>query len=696
MISTVSACRVPLDAGGTATVVGVGTPAHGWDEVVSMSAGYGEALLEKPARVIPAPGGDTPAATATVVGGFPSAVDALLAPPPDLPTIDMMGVELHAVTQQQAVEHILSELDAGRGGMLVTPNLDHLYRCVNDLSFAALVGEADLVVADGMPLVWAARVQGTPLPARVAGSDLIWSLSEAAARRKRSVYLLGGAPGTAESAAKVLVDKYPELTVAGVYCPPMGFERDPAETARIAEQLRAARPDIVYVALGSPKQERLICSIRSALPQAWWLGVGISFSFVCGEVNRAPRWMQRVGLEWLHRLVQEPRRLFKRYILQGLPFVPRLLAHAAWRRVTGVPSRTSSRRQNRRQFSAGRTATADARRPAPWDGEAEHLSPAPGASPATPSGIAPHAVVRPEGHSAARTLHRLRAVVLLGGAVRSTPLLSAVKRSILDLPLEQGSTILNHWLWQVSELARHAGLERLPTRVLVNSTSFEPTSGAARYAGTYTVERDASEYRGTGSVLRDLAQAYDDDDLVLVGSASQVLLDPLPALATALEHKRGDVNLISHRDGTPSGLMLVRCGTLRLIPAIGFIDMKEQGLPLIAARHEVKVLHCRRPTGAPVRTLADYLGALRLHHRRRNGRLAGGAGATTDPLAEDWQPSFAIVEPGASVAPQAHLHDSVVLRSAIVESGASLVRCVVCPGAVVRQKTSAIDGFVTG
>lgn len=647
-----------------------------------MSAGYGEALLEKRGLVVTAtgPGGPPPPLTGT----FPSAVDALIAPTPELPTVDMMGVDVHAITQQQAVEYILSELDAGRGGMLVTPNLDHLYRCVNDLSFAALVGEADLVVADGMPLVWAAKLQGTPLPSRVAGSDLIWTLSESAARRGRSVFLLGGSPGTADAAAAVLREKYENLVVAGAYCPPVGFERDDAEMARITQSLQAARPDIVYVALGSPKQERLICRIRQTLPHAWWLGVGISFSFVCGDVNRAPGWMQQNGLEWLHRLLQEPRRLFKRYILQGLPFAPRLLVDSAWRRVVGVPGRTSSRRQFRRTPANGRGA---AERERDGNGEADHLHP----PVARASALA--AVVRSDGQSAQRTLNRLRAVVLLGGAVRSTPLLSAVKRSILDLPLEQESTILNHWLWQVSELARHAGLERLPTRVLVNSTSHEPTSGAARYAGTYTVERDASEYRGTGGVLRDLAQAYDDDDLILVGSASQVLLDPLAALATALEHKRGDVNVISHRDGTPSGLMIVRCGTLRLIPSMGFIDMKEQGLPLIAARHEVKVLHCRRPTGAPVRTLADYLSALRLHHRRRNGRMAGGA---ADPLAEDWQPSFAIVEPGASVAPRAHLHDSVVLRNAIVEAGSSLVRCVVCPGAVVRQKTSAVDGFVTG
>jgi N-acetylglucosaminyldiphosphoundecaprenol N-acetyl-beta-D-mannosaminyltransferase len=607
-----------------------------------------------------------------------------------------MGVDVHAITQQQAIDYILSELDCGRPGMLVTPNLDHLYRSTKDLSFAALVAEADLVVADGMPLVWAARVQDTPLPARVAGSDLIWSLSEAAARRGRSVFLLGGDPGTADAAARVLTERYANLRIAGTFCPPFGFDRDPGDVANVAKVIADARPDIVFVALGSPKQERLICRIRQALPHAWWLGVGISFSFVCGEVKRAPVWMQRTGTEWVHRLLQEPRRLFRRYIVVGLPFAGMLMASSAWRRLVGVPSKTSSRRQYRRATgpapASWRVATPPVEETAPAEPEYLIIT---RPMPAPVEAEAPGANGNPEPsrdvstHTRARNLNRLRAVILLGGAVRATPLHNAVKRSILDLPLEQDLTIFNHWLGHAADLARYAGVEKLPVRVLVNRQSFEPTSGAARHAGSYTVERDVSEYRGTGGVLRDLAQHYDDDDLVLVATASQVLLDPLAAVAAALDHKHGDVNLISHRDGTPSGVMLARVATLRMIPAIGFFDMKEQALPLIAGRYDVKVVHCRKPTGLPVRTLADYLGALRAHHRRRAGRPLN-----VDPLAEDWQSSFAIVEAGASVPPDVYLHDSVVLRGSMVEPGASLVRSVVCPGAVVRQRASIIDRFV--
>jgi len=245
-----------------------------------------------------------------------------------LPVVTLCGIRLHAVTESQCVDHILNELDAQRGGWVVTPNLDHLRRLVRDDSFATLCGGASLMVADGMPLVWASRLQGTPLPQRVAGSNLISSLSAAAAKRGRRIFLLGGDPGSADRAAAVLQSRHSHLRVVGTLCPPVGFERDEEQLRRLHDAVLAAKPDIIYVALGSPKQELLIDQLREILPGAWWLGVGISFSFLCGQVRRAPRWMQQCGLEWLHRLYQEPRRLAKRYLVDCLPFGVRLLAGA--------------------------------------------------------------------------------------------------------------------------------------------------------------------------------------------------------------------------------------------------------------------------------------------------------------------------------------------------------------------------------
>jgi N-acetylglucosaminyldiphosphoundecaprenol N-acetyl-beta-D-mannosaminyltransferase len=617
-----------------------------------------------------------------------------------LPTIRLNGIRLHQVTERQAIDYVLDELDAGHGGVVVTPNLDHVRRCEADVNFGALVAEAQLVVADGMPLVWASRLRGTPLPERVAGSSLVSTLTEAAGKRGRSVFLLGGSPGTADGAARILRERYPHAKVVGTFYPPEGFEYDARLIAQMEAALSAADPDIVYVALGSPKQERLICRLKQLLPNTWWMGVGVSFSFLTGDVKRAPHWMQKSGVEWVHRLAQEPRRLFKRYVVVGIPYAGMLFARSAldgvrtrltrWRNARATPVTTT----NGAPATAVDAALATLSTPVLERKEIDDLSDvvarrvrraAAAIEPPDPIVFTPTTYVDATS-TRATPLAKLRGFVLLGGGVRPTPLGGAVGRSVLDLPIDASSTILSHWLDQTEALAELASIEKLPVRILVDRNS--PAPGAMlgqRYADAFRVERDLSDYRGTGGVLRDLADSYADDDYVLVANASQVLLDPLPVIATALDRKRADVALVSHRDGTPSGLMLVRCGTLRRIPATGFVDMKEQALPAIAVAFDVRVVHARRSTGIPVWTLQDYVGALRQYHGAKTGRR------TTDPLAEDWRPMFSIVEDNATVDPTARVHDSVVLAGGRVEPGALVVRSVVCDGSVVKRDSVVVD-----
>jgi hypothetical protein len=227
-------------------------------------------------------------------------------------------------------------------------------------------------------------------------------------------------------------------------------------------------------------------------------------------------------------------------------------------------------------------------------------------------------------------------------------------------------------------------------RILSDGASPPPTLAAGDAEIGITIERDPERLRGTGGVLHDICDAYDDDDYVLVATAAQVLVEPLGDLASALLRSGGDFALIAHHDATPISLMLLRCGALRQISDRGFVDMKEQVLPKIAATRPTSVLTRRQPVGLPVRTLREYTQALHF-----NQQVTSGAGNVHDPFAETWASRVAIVERGATVHRSAHLHDSVVLVGGCVEESAVVVRSVVCPGGVVRGRQTAIDSLVT-
>lgn len=251
----------------------------------------------------------------------------------ELRCVRVGGARFAAVTEQATVEEIVDSASARRGHWTITANADHLRRYRREPLARELIDEADLVVADGMPLVWASRIAGTALPERVAGSSMIWSICEQARLRKQSIFLLGGDPGVAQRAAQVLCERYPGIGLAGTSCPPFGFEDDDAELERIQREVAMAAPRIVFVALGFPKQDVLIRRLRLALPDASFVGVGISLSLVAGKVSQAPAWMRSLGFEWLYRLLQEPRRLAHRYLVEGLPFVCRLLTGAMLHRL---------------------------------------------------------------------------------------------------------------------------------------------------------------------------------------------------------------------------------------------------------------------------------------------------------------------------------------------------------------------------
>lgn len=243
------------------------------------------------------------------------------------PTVALMGVSIDNLDQNETVHRVIDSIRNGNGGWLVTPNLDVLHRVNADIDIRDLVEEADVRVADGTPLLWAAKIKQTPLKERVAGSDLVWSVAREAAANSIPVVLLGGNVGAADRAADRLRDIIPGISVTA-YCPPFGFEKDPAALRSIEDAVAASPNSIVLCGLGFPKQERLMSSLHQRFPRHWFLGVGASIDFIAGDFKRAPKWMQRVGLEWFFRLIQEPRRLFRRYLIDDTPFLFRLLAHS--------------------------------------------------------------------------------------------------------------------------------------------------------------------------------------------------------------------------------------------------------------------------------------------------------------------------------------------------------------------------------
>lgn len=238
------------------------------------------------------------------------------------------GVSIDVLTEQEAVQHIVGCATAGVGGLVVTPNVDHLRQLANGGDLVTAYGRASLTLADGQPLVWASRLQGRPLPERVAGSSLLWTLSAAAAEHDLSVALIGGAQGSAAATATELRSRSPKLQVVLVAAPRLSAVPTREEVDGICALLLEAQPSIAFLAFGAPKQELLGSALRGRVPSVWLLGVGASFEMASGSLPRAPLVLRRVGLEWLWRLGMEPRRLARRYLLEDLPFVPHLFGQA--------------------------------------------------------------------------------------------------------------------------------------------------------------------------------------------------------------------------------------------------------------------------------------------------------------------------------------------------------------------------------
>jgi N-acetylglucosaminyldiphosphoundecaprenol N-acetyl-beta-D-mannosaminyltransferase len=229
------------------------------------------------------------------------------------PPIAIMGIPFDNVTLTDAIERIDAMIASRRPHYLVTANVDFLVQARADEELRRILVGADLVLCDGTPLVWMSRLLGNPLPERVAGADLVPQLIEHAAEKKHRLFFLGATPEANARAVARVQERHPGVIIAGHYSPPFKplAEMDHAEISR---RVRAAKPDILFVAFGCPKAEKWMAAHRHLLGVPVMIGVGATIDFLAGRMKRAPLWMQRGGLEWIYRLCQEPRRLGWRYL----------------------------------------------------------------------------------------------------------------------------------------------------------------------------------------------------------------------------------------------------------------------------------------------------------------------------------------------------------------------------------------------
>ncbi|MFP2959633.1 exopolysaccharide biosynthesis glycosyltransferase EpsA [Myxococcus sp. 1LA] len=246
------------------------------------------------------------------------------------PRLRIGQLAIDQLTFDEAVTEIGRLVDSREGGYVFTPNVDHVVLAEDHEAFREAYARARISVVDGMPLVWASRAMDVPLPERIAGSDLILPLMKLGAERKWRVYLLGAGPGVAEKAGRIISEKY-GVEVVGWDSPMVSIDGGDAQNDPIVARIREKDPHLLLVALGCPKQEVWISQVTSKLGPTVAIGIGAGLDFIAGTVKRAPVWVSRAGFEWLYRLTKEPKRLWRRYILNDSRFAT-ILLREFWQR----------------------------------------------------------------------------------------------------------------------------------------------------------------------------------------------------------------------------------------------------------------------------------------------------------------------------------------------------------------------------
>ena len=252
-------------------------------------------------------------------------------------TIEMFGLTIDKLSMQEAVSVVKSWIMQGERDCkyVVTPNVDHVVQLEKNTAFKDAYAKASMIVADGKPVVLASKLLGKPLPETVPGSDLVPNIFESfnQSGTPLRVYLLGAMPGVGEVAATNIKAQWPLVEVVGILSPDFGFEKDSAYCDRICESIAASNADLLVIGLGAPKQELWVSKYSQKIPVKVALCVGATIDFLAGNKPRAPIWMRTFGVEWLHRMLSEPKRLVKRYAVDAVIF-PQIFLKEWWKTKT--------------------------------------------------------------------------------------------------------------------------------------------------------------------------------------------------------------------------------------------------------------------------------------------------------------------------------------------------------------------------
>ncbi|MQA38018.1 WecB/TagA/CpsF family glycosyltransferase [Rugamonas aquatica] len=241
--------------------------------------------------------------------------------------ITMMGCQIDNLTMEDTLQRVEGFIQTGLPHQHVVVNVDKLVKADRDPELRRIINECALINVDGMPVVWASRLLGKPLKERVAGVDLFEALMERSAQKGWRVYLLGAREEVVSAVKQTYERKYPGLVVAGYR---NGYWR-PEEEAGVVQHIQEARADLLFVAISSPKKEQFLGQYQAQMKVPFAMGVGGTFDVAVGRVKRAPVWMQKSGLEWFYRFLQEPRRMFRRYFIEDMAFIKLLLKEASRR-----------------------------------------------------------------------------------------------------------------------------------------------------------------------------------------------------------------------------------------------------------------------------------------------------------------------------------------------------------------------------